>query len=246
MRSYCLPRTLCLSLFAAFTVTAGGNNYKTFDVALYSRVYETQQMKDPAWLESRWAAVTKNMKVDKIYLETHRDTVVVDQATLDIAKKFFLDKGVKVAGGITITISERNQFETYCYSNPEHRAMLRKVVEFTARNFDEFILDDFFFTDCKADSDIAAKGTRSWTRFRLDQMDEAARNLIIKPAKNRQSEGQNRHQIPQLVRPLPEPRLQPRDRTAHLRRPLHRHRNPRSQWQSASAAVPRLLSDALL
>ena len=61
--------------------------------------------------------------------------------------------------------------------------MLRKVVEFTARNFDEFILDDFFFTDCKADSDIAAKGARSWTRFRLDQMDEAARNLIIKPAK---------------------------------------------------------------
>jgi hypothetical protein len=161
---------------------AGGSNYKTFDVALYSRVYETRQMNDPAWLESRWAAVSKNMKVDKIYLETHRDTIVVDQATLDQAKKFFLAKGVKVAGGITVTISERNQFETYCYSNPEHQ-MLQKVVEFTARNFDEFILDDFFFTDCKADSDIAAKGNRTWTEFRLAQMDEAARNLVIKPAK---------------------------------------------------------------
>ncbi len=176
-------RLACLLPLGAAVALAGGNNYKNFDVALYSRVYETQQMKDPAWLESHWAAVSKNMKVDKIYLETHRDTVVVDQATLDQAKKFFIGKGVKVAGGITVTISERNQFETYCYSNPEHRAMLRKVVEFTARNFDEFILDDFFFTDCKADSDIAAKGNRTWTEFRLAQMDEAARNLVIAPAK---------------------------------------------------------------
>ncbi len=178
-----ISRAACLAPIVILTALAGGANYKNFDVALYSRVYETQQMKDPAWLESRWAAVSKNMKVDKIYLETHRDTVIVDQATLDQAKQFFRSKGLKVAGGITITISERNQFETYCYANPEHRALLKKVVEFTARNFDEFILDDFFFTDCKADTDIAAKGNRTWTAFRLQQMDEAARNLIIAPAR---------------------------------------------------------------
>jgi hypothetical protein len=177
---------VCLGLMAATwisAVSAREPNYGNFRVALYARVYETQQMKDPAWLESRWAAATRHMKVDKIYLETHRDTVIVDQATLDYAKKFFAAKGVDVAGGITATISERNQFETLCYSNPEHRALMKKVVEFTARNFDEFILDDFFFTDCKADSDIAAKGTRSWTQFRLAQMDEAARTLVLGPAK---------------------------------------------------------------
>ncbi len=183
MRHATRLRPIYLAAFAVFTAMAAGPNYKNFDVALYSRVYETQQMKDPAWLESRWAAVSRNMKVDKIYLETHRDTIVVDQTTLDQAKRFFRSKGVKVAGGITVTISERNRFETYCYSNPEHRRMLQKVVEFTARNFDEFILDDFFFTDCKADSDIAAKGDRTWTQFRLAQMDEAARNLVIGPAK---------------------------------------------------------------
>jgi hypothetical protein len=176
----------CLSLIAlvAFSaVFAAEPNYRNFKVALYARVYETQQMKDPAWLESRWAAVSRHMKVDKIYLETHRDTVIVDQATLDQAKKFFTSKGLEVAGGITATISERNQFETFCYSNPDHRALMKKIVEFTARNLDEFILDDFFFTDCKADSDIAAKGKRSWTQFRLAQMDEAARTLVLGPAK---------------------------------------------------------------
>jgi hypothetical protein len=172
-----------LLVVAASTLSAGGNNYKNFDVALYARVYEVQKMKDPAWLESRWEAVSKHMKVDKIYLETHRDMVVIDQETLDKAKAFFLSKGVKVSGGITVTVNERNMFETYCYSEPEQRKKLKEVVEFTARNFDEFILDDFFFTNCKSDSAIKEKGTRSWTEYRLALMDEAARNLVVGPAK---------------------------------------------------------------
>ena len=143
------PRFLGLALFAFSTAVAGGNNYKNFDVAVYARVYETQQMKDPAWLESHWAAISRHMKIDKIYLETHRDLVVADQATLDQAKKFFASKGVKVAGGITVTVNERNQFQTFCYTDPELRKKLKEVVEFTAKNFDEFILDDFFFTNCK-------------------------------------------------------------------------------------------------
>jgi hypothetical protein len=164
-------------------VTAGGGSYRNFDVAVYCRVYEVRQMKDPAYLENAWAAISPHVRVGKVYLETHRDTVVVDQATLDQAKRFFESKGVKVAGGITATINESNQFETYCYSNPEHRRKLQEVVEFTARNFDEIILDDFFFTSCKCDLCIRAKGARSWTRFRLDQMDEAGRTLVMKAAR---------------------------------------------------------------
>jgi len=176
-------RVFLAGLLSVSAAMAGGNNYKNFDVAIYSRVYETKQMKDPAWLESHWEAISSNIEVDKIYLETHRDMVVVDQATLDQAKRFFLSKGVKVAGGITATINERNLFQTYCYSDPALRQKLKDVVEFTARNFDEIILDDFFFTDCKTDSEIAAKGNRSWTAYRLALMDEAARDLIINPAK---------------------------------------------------------------
>lgn len=162
---------------------AGVGPYRNFGVAVYCRVYEVRQMKDPAYLERTWAAISPHLKINKVYLETHRDTVVVDQATLDQAKAFFASKGVRVAGGITITINESNQFETYCYSNPEHRARLRQVVEFTAKNFDEFILDDFFFTSCKCDLCIKAKGTKSWTQFRLGLMDEAGRSLVMAPAR---------------------------------------------------------------
>ena len=41
----------------------------------------------------------------------------------------------------------------------EHREMVRKIAEHTAKHFDEFILDDFFFTSCKSDIEIKAKGS---------------------------------------------------------------------------------------
>ena len=181
MSRYFLP-VIYLPFLLVSSALAGGNNYKNFDVASYARVIDVQEMKDPAWLERSWAVVTKYVKFDKIYLETHRDTVMPDQATLDQAKKFFASKGVKVAGGITWTIMERNG-ETYCYSNPEHLKLMKKVVEFTAKNFDEILLDDWFFTSCKSDLEIAAKGDRSWTQYRLDLMDRTGRELMVNAAK---------------------------------------------------------------
>lgn len=157
--------------------------YKNFKVAVYSRAYETREMGNRAYIEPIWNELSAQLKVDKIYLETHRDLIIVDQQTLDAAKQFFKSRGVAVAGGITYTVSEPNRFETFCYSNPEHRKKVREIAEHTARNFDEFILDDFFFTNCKCELCIKAKGSKSWTQFRLDQMTEAAQALVIGPAK---------------------------------------------------------------
>ncbi len=142
-----------------------------------------QQMADLNWLKERFDVMQRWIKVSKVYLETHRDMVVADEQTLLGARAFLEERGVKVSGGITVTVNERNRFQTYCYTNPEHRQKLKEVVAYTARLFDEVILDDFFFTNCKCDSCIAAKGDRSWTEFRLDLMEEAARELVIAPAK---------------------------------------------------------------
>ena len=60
---------------------------------------------------------------------------------------------------------------------------MRRIAEHTARHFDEFLLDDFFFTSSKKDVEIAAKGERSWTEYRLELMNEAGRNLVVGPAK---------------------------------------------------------------
>ena len=174
----------CTFLFATtnyFNIFAG--NYNGFKVSVYVRAYEVEKMKDLHWLDSTWTIISSQLKVDKIYLETHRDQLIVPEATLEQAKKYFLDKGIEVGGGITYTINESNSFETFCYSNPEHRKMVQEIAELTAKHFDYFILDDFFFTNCKSDDEIKAKGDKSWTQYRLELMDEAAKNLVIDPAK---------------------------------------------------------------
>lgn len=180
-----LERFLIVSLLLCMVcnMTMQAKAYESFKVSIYVRAYEVDKMKDMHWLDSTWTVISQQLKVDKIYLETHRDLLIVDDATLEQAKKFFHDRGIETAGGITYTINEANSFETFCYSNPEHRKMVQQIAEHTAKHFDEFILDDFFFTSCKSDFEIKAKGTQSWTDYRLKLMTEAGRNLVLKPAK---------------------------------------------------------------
>ena len=157
--------------------------YQNFEVAIYTRVYEVLEMADLNWLRERFEVMSRSVKISKVYLETHRDLVVAPEDTLRAAMQFFAERGIRTSGGITITVNERNRFETYCYTNPEHRRKLKEVVEYTARLFDEVILDDFFFTNCKCSTCIQAKGQRSWTAFRLELMEEAAHSLVIEPAR---------------------------------------------------------------
>lgn len=172
----------CLTAFMMLSTYAWAK-HDHFKVSVYVRAAEVQKMKDTQWLESSWATISNQLDVDKIYLETHRDLLIVDDATIEKAKKFFQKQGIEVAGGITYTINESNEFETFCYSDPEHRKLVQKIAEMTARHFDEFLLDDFFFTSCKSPVEVAAKGNKSWTEYRLQLMNDAAKNLVLGPAK---------------------------------------------------------------
>ena len=173
---------LSIAIFCMMAFTSSAH-HRNFKVSVYVRAYEVEKMKDSQWLESTWKTISSQLDVDKIYLETHRDLLVVDDATLVKAKAFFEKQGIEVAGGITYTISEPNDFETFSYSHPEDRNKVKEIAEHTARHFDEFILDDFFFTSSKKDVEIAAKGNRTWTEYRLELMNEAGRNLVVGPAK---------------------------------------------------------------
>ncbi len=172
-------------IFALLSFSSGpAFGYENFEVSVYCRAYETRQMGDPSWIEPRWDEIARQVHVDKVYLETYRDQGnLVDAETLAKAKQFFADRGIRTAGGITLTVSERNRFETFCYTNPEHRRTVKEIVEFTARHFDEVILDDFYFTNCKCELCIAAKGDKSWTEYRTALLSDAARDLIVGPAK---------------------------------------------------------------
>jgi hypothetical protein len=159
-------------------------NYANFSVAVYIPINVVQSFDQPGKLQADWEVIHRQLKVDKVYIEVQRDRRLLTDEQAERAKQFFLDHGVQVAGGMAL--SERNdggQFQSFCYTDPQDRAFIRQAAEFAARHFDEVIQDDFFFITTKNDSDIAAKGNQSWSQFRMELADDAAENLLVKPAK---------------------------------------------------------------
>jgi hypothetical protein len=169
----------------AFLVSvARAGNYQNFAVSVYIPEVVVATFKDPAVLRKGWDQITSQVKVDKVYIEVQRDGVIADDQLIEDVKAFFVSKGVKVAAGSAFSKLEADNFHSFTYTDPADRAFVKKTAETAARHFDEFILDDFFFTNTKSESDIAAKGDKSWTDFRLDLMDEAGAELVVKAAKD--------------------------------------------------------------
>ena len=190
-------RLLFAALLAALGLPAraAAPAHDQFKVAIYIPVFQVERMmKEPAYLKESWAEISSQVHVDKVYIETYRSGEVTDDAAIDNAKNFFRQQGVETAGGIAYVGSGDNagndspdagagQFVSMCYTDPQQRDLVKRVAELTARHFDEIILDDFFFSNTKRDSDIAAKGNQPWTTFRLKLMDDVSRDLVIGSAR---------------------------------------------------------------
>jgi hypothetical protein len=124
----------------------------------------------------------KYIKLDKIYLETYRSEVLIEREKMEAVKALFIEKGYMVSGGITTTV-KRTLMGSMCFTDPENRRKLGEIAAYTAQVFDELILDDFYFTNCRCESCIKAKGDRDWASFRLALMNDVSENVIIKNAK---------------------------------------------------------------
>jgi hypothetical protein len=175
---------IAILLFAVSTFGDEPQPYKNFKVTVYIPVQVVERMvHDPDWLRSSWKTISR-LHVDKVFIESYRAGVSADDETISRVKDFFLSQGVAVAGGMAMLApGGGGQFRTLDYTDPKDRALTERMSALTARHFDEFILDDLFFSNTKSDSDIATKGQKSWDEFRMDMMDEVSRDLILKPAK---------------------------------------------------------------
>src|SRR5579863_5025888 len=182
---------LSMSLLTLAAIAAGFGSiasahgaYRNFTAAIYIPVLSTRELADAQTLERQYVRIAGQLRFDKVYLEVYRGGQFADEASLARIKKFFAAHGIAVSGGITLAAAGHGgQFGTFDYENPQDRAECQRAVEMAARHFDEVILDDFFFYTSKSDADIAAKGNRSWTEYRLQKMREVARNLVLGPAR---------------------------------------------------------------
>src|SRR3954451_6067410 len=164
--------------------TAGAAAYKNFRAAIYITVGDTKSLANPANFERQFARVSSQLKFDKVYIEAYRDRAFATDAELDTVKREFQAKGVATSGGITLAAGgSGGQFGTFDYENAADRAECERAVRLIAGHFDEVILDDFFFYTSKSDADIAARGTRSWTQYRLDRMRPGSQQLVLGPAR---------------------------------------------------------------
>ncbi len=164
--------------------------YQNFKSVIYCTAQNMVNITREA-LEEQLAFFRRYCGVDKVYLEPYRDGLMIPEEQLNMLIGFFRSEGIEVSGALTTTcedLSEGDELKqrmggTYCYSNETMRQWLVKTVRYTARHFDEFIIDDWFFTTCTCHECREAKGSRSWADFRRDLLLEVSENLILKPAK---------------------------------------------------------------
>ncbi|MBR1584827.1 MAG: permease [Clostridia bacterium] len=170
-------------------------HYRNFTLATYFVAHAAARITQEQ-LERQLQFMEKHMRLDKVYLEPWRGELASPEQ-IDMIRRVFQRHDVQVAGGLTTVIPtpegetpKPRMFDTICYTDERMRAKLREVSALIARQFDEFIIDDFFFTDCACPSCIAARdaynkkmGTKGWQAFRLDLMRRVSQEDVIAPAK---------------------------------------------------------------
>ena len=173
-------------------------NYRNFKLVYYFVAQGTAHATREK-LEEDIRFFEKYMRPDKVYLEPYRSSVFADEKQVELCREVFRAHGVEVAGGLTTTVrtpagEEEKQriFETCCYNDEKMVAELRNACRFIGQHYDEFIIDDFFFTNCTCDA--CRKGRDeynrahgitdgSWKAYRLALMEKVSREDIIAPAK---------------------------------------------------------------
>ncbi len=173
-------------------------NYRNFRLATYFVAQGTAEA-EKEQLEKDIAFFEKYLRVDKVYLEPFRYGVMADEDKMELCRRIFEAHGIEVAGGLTTTMpaeegQEKKQrlFDTLCYNDAAMTERLKEVCAFLGRHFDEFIIDDFFFTNCTCDSCRRERDAfnrehgitdGSWKEYRLALMERVSQECVIAPAK---------------------------------------------------------------
>ena len=157
-------------------------SYRHFSIASYMFAYYAAKATDDD-IRRGMETYLRHIPLKKVYVENHRATTDVPVQRLKEIKAIIEEYGVAVSGGITSTvlvdeIQKPAIFDTFCYTDPKHRAEYLRIVRELASVFDEIILDDFFFTACRCEMCIAARGKRSWKDFRQAQMKEFSEEIV--------------------------------------------------------------------
>ena len=173
-------------------------NYRNFRLVYYFVAQATARA-EKEQLEQDIRFFERYMRPDKVYLEPFRNGILADEAHVEMCRKVFEEHGVEVAGGLTTTIptpegdaQKQRMFGTFCYNDEKMLARLHEACAFIGKHFGEFIIDDFFFTNCTCEACRRGRDEYnrehgitdgSWKEYRLALMEKVSREDVIGPAK---------------------------------------------------------------
>ena len=172
-------------------------HYRNFTLTTYFVAQATATVTREK-LEAQLDFVLRHLRLDKVYLEPWRG-VLASHEQIEMCREVFESRGIQVAGGLTTVMRtpegakpKARLFDTLCYNDPAMRAKLREVSAYIGQHFDEFIIDDFFFTNCTCADCVRERNAfnkahgitdGSWQRYRLDLMRRVSEEDIIGPAR---------------------------------------------------------------
>ena len=155
-----MKKLLCILACAAALSGARAGNYQNFGVAVYIPDEVVATFSDPKVLESQWDVISRQVKVDKVYIEVGARPDRGEAKPSSTGEAILRGPRRQGRGRRHVhRYTSRSQFQLVLLHRPGRPRLCERDLELTARHFDEIILDDFFFVTTKNDSDIAAKGT---------------------------------------------------------------------------------------
>ena len=123
--------------------------------------------------------------LNKVYVESFRGGLFIEQELLEAVRDRFLAEGFLVHGCVTPTGLPKvsnNWADGGCYSYPATQELMKQIFRRTAAVFDTVMIDDFLFTDCTCEDCDKARGERSFADFHSDLMHEMSVRCILRPA----------------------------------------------------------------
>lgn len=156
-------------------------SYKNFEVAVYITTIDMRLVDDFQQFKDLFDELRGYVHIGKVYIESHRSGDLISEAELIKYKTYFESIHIKVAAGVTLNTHKKDRFTSFCYST--ELAQVEKIINYTAKIFDEIILDDFFFDNCKCNHCIEGRGNQSWSDYRNKRMASVSEGMITSAKK---------------------------------------------------------------
>lgn len=161
------------------------NSYKNFEVAVYCPVANLNDITDLEAFDRKFQRIMEHMHISKVYLEVYRGMEWITKEHMQKLKAYFEGKGIAVSGGVTTCDDAQGEgFLSLCYSSEKGIEIVKKAFALAAELFDEIILDDFYFANCRCPKCVELKGNRSWSKFRLEQKRRVTEEYVMKTVRD--------------------------------------------------------------